>query len=103
MGVAFQPWGLADGTNAWDQNDPHGLYASGTAATASVVGSGEVSNSFYVTGDLSAYAKGGYSIKNTRSGLGSLIQGAVYNSTANRTLITCGYSIAWPGLKSRLT
>ena len=38
MGTAFQPWGLADGANPWDQNDPRGLYASGTAFTASVVG-----------------------------------------------------------------
>ena len=36
--VNFQPWELASGANPWDQNDPHGLYASGTAATASVVG-----------------------------------------------------------------
>ena len=97
--VAFQPWGLAAGTNGWDQNDPHGLYASGTAATASVVRSGGGSNSFYVTGDLSAYDTGGYSIKNTRTGLGSLIRGAIYNSTSKRTLITCGYSIAWPTAK----
>ena len=39
MGTAFQPWKLADGANPWDQNDPHGLYASGTAVTASVVDS----------------------------------------------------------------
>src|SRR5207245_6548047 len=80
----------------------HGLYASGTAATASVVGAtqgagsrGPVNTSFSVAGDLSAYNKGGYSIKNTRTGLGSPIYAAVYNSPANRTLITCGYSIGW--------
>jgi len=100
--VNFQPWGLASGANAWDQNDPHGLYASGTAATASVVGAtpgtwsrGPVDTSFSVAGDLSAYNKGGYSIRNTRTGLGSLILAAAYNSTANRTVITCGYSPAW--------
>ena len=50
MGTAFQPWKLADGANPWDQNDPHGLYASGTAATASVVDSEtKGSTSFYVS------------------------------------------------------
>jgi hypothetical protein len=93
MGTAFQPWGLADGANAWDQNDPHGLFASGTATTASVVNGG--STSFYVTGDLSAYNTGAYSIQNTRTGLGGIIWSAVYNSSANKTLITCDYSIAW--------
>ena len=52
-----------------------------------------------VAGDLSAYNKGGYSIKNPRTGLGSPIYSAVYNSTANRTLITCGYSVGWPTSK----
>jgi hypothetical protein len=99
MACNFQPWGLAAGANAWDQNDPHGLYASGTAATASVVSESKGSTSFYVAGDLSAYNKGGYSIQNTRTGLGGLLWAAVYNSTANRTLITCDYSIAWASSK----
>jgi hypothetical protein len=95
MGTAFQPWGLADGANPWDQNDPHGSYASGTAATASVVNGNGGGTSFYVAGNLSAYNTGGYSIQNTRTGLGGIIWSAVYNSTANRTLIACDYSIAW--------
>ena len=104
--VNFQPWQLASGGNPWDENDPHGLYASGTAATASVVSAtqgagsrGPVDTSFSVAGDLSAYNTGGYSIKNTRTGLGSIIHAAVYNSTSNRTLITCGYNIGWPTSK----
>jgi len=97
--VNFQPWQLASGGNPWDQNDSHGLYASGTAATASVVGATKEGTSLYVTGNLSEYNTGGYSIKNTRTGLGSPIYAAVYNSTANRTLITCGYSIGWPTSK----
>jgi hypothetical protein len=97
--VNFQPWDLASGGNPWDQNDPHGLYASGTAATASVVGATKGDTSFYVAGNLSAYNTGGYSIKNPRTGLGAVIHSAVYNSTSNRTLITCGYSIAWPTSK----
>ena len=97
--VNFQPWALASGGNPWDQNDPHGLYASGAAATASVVGATKGDTSFYVAGNLSAYNTGGYSIKNTRTGLGSPIYAAVYNSTSDRTLITCGYNIAWPGSK----
>ncbi len=95
MGTAFQPWGLADGANLWDKNDAHGLYARGTALTASVVGETKGSTSFYVAGNLSAYDTGGYSIQNTRTGLGGLIWSAVYNSIANRTLITCDYSVAW--------
>jgi hypothetical protein len=95
MGTAFQPWGLADGANPWDQNDPRGLYASGTAFTASVVGEDKGSTSFYVAGNLSIYNTGGYSIQNTRTGLGGIIWSAVYNSTANKTLMTCDYSIAW--------
>src|SRR5438105_5222239 len=97
--VDFQPWGLASGNSPWDQNDPHGLYASRTAATASIVGSTKGDTSFYAAGNLSAYDTGGYSIKNTRTALGSVIYSAVYNSTSNRTLITCGYSIAWPNSK----
>jgi hypothetical protein len=97
--VNFQPWGLASGANLWDQNDPHGLFASGTAATASVVGGTQGDTSFYVTGNLSTYHTGGYSIGNTRTGLGSVIHSAVYNSTSNRTLITCGYNIAWASAK----
>ena len=54
---------------------------------------------FTSTGNLSAYNTGGYSIQNTRTGLGGIIQSAVYNSTANKTLITCDYSIAWPTSK----
>jgi hypothetical protein len=94
--VNFQPWQLASGGNPWDQNDPHGLYASGTAATASVVGATKGDTSFYVAGNLNAYNTGGYSIKNTRTGLGAVIHAAVFNSSGNRTLITCGYSIGWP-------
>ena len=97
--VNFQPWKLASGDNAWDRNDPHGLYASGTALTASVVGETKGSTSFYVAGNLSAYNTGGYSIQNTRTGLGGIIRSAVYNSTANRTLMTCDYSIAWAASK----
>ena len=93
--VDFQPWRLASGGNGWDQNDPHGVYASGTAATASVVSTDQATTSFYVSGDLSANNTGGYSIKNTTTGLGSLIRAATYNSTSKRTLITCGYSVAW--------
>jgi hypothetical protein len=33
--VPFQPWGGANGNNVWDVNDPHGLYASGTASRGS--------------------------------------------------------------------
>jgi hypothetical protein len=75
------------------------LYASGAAATASVVGATKEGTSLYVTGNLSEYNTGGYSIKNTRTGLGSPIYAAVYNSTANTTLITCGYSMGWPTAK----
>ena len=97
--VNFQPWGLADGANPWDQNDPTGLYANGTAATASVASGADGNTSFYVAGNLSTYRTGGYCIKNMNTGLGSLIRDAVYNSTANRTLITCGYSNAWSTAK----
>ena len=100
MGTAFQPWKLADGANPWDQNDPHGLYASGTAVTASVVDSEtKGSTSFYVNGNLRAYNTGGYSIQNTRTGLGGIIHSAAYNSSTNKTLIACDYSIAWPTSK----
>jgi hypothetical protein len=100
MGTAFRPWKLADGANPWDQNDPHGLYASGTAATASVVDSEtKGSTSFYVAGNLRAYNTGGYSIQNTRTGLGGIIHSAVYKSSTNKTLIACDYSIAWPTSK----
>jgi hypothetical protein len=95
IGTAFQPWRLAGGDNPWDQNDPRGVYASGTTFTASVVGGDKSSTSFYVAGNLSAYNTGGYSIQNTRTGLGGLIWSAVYNKTANKTLITCDYSVAW--------
>ncbi len=97
--VDFEPWGLASGSNLWDQNDPHGLYASGTAATASVVGSTHGDTSFYVAGNLSAYDTGGYSVQNTRTGLGSIILSAVYNSGTNRTLITCIYNVGWSTAK----
>jgi hypothetical protein len=97
--VNFQPWQLASGGNPWDQNDPHGLHAGGTAATASVVGATQRDTSFYVAENLSAYNTGGYSIQNTRTRLGSIIQSAVYNSSSNRTLITCGYNIAWATAK----
>src|SRR5206468_7672970 len=80
MGTAFEPWGLASGDNSWDQNDLGGVYASGTAFTASVVSDDKSSTSFYVAGKLSAYNTGGYSIQNTRTGLGGIIWSAVYNS-----------------------
>ena len=95
IGTDFQPWGLASGDNSWDHNDPHGLYASGKALTVSVVGEGQGSTSFYAAGNLKAFDTGGYSIQNTRTGLGGLIWSAVYNSTANKTLITCDYNVAW--------
>src|SRR5947209_7990215 len=57
LGTAFTPWLLASGANPWDQNDPHGLYASGTAVTASVV-SETGKTSFKVAGNLSAYNTG---------------------------------------------
>jgi len=97
--VNFSPWNLASGNNPWDQNDPHGLYASGTAATASTVDASGGGTSFKVIGNLSAYNSGGYSVKNTSTGLGSVIQSAVYDSGTNRTVITCLYSTAWPTAK----
>ena len=98
--VNFQPWGLAFGGNTWDQNDPHGLYASGTAATASVVDSEtKGSTSFYVNGNLSAFNTGGYSVQNTRTRLGGIIHSAVYKSSTNKTLIACDYSNGWPTSK----
>jgi hypothetical protein len=95
----FQPWTLASGDNPWDQNDPHGLYASGTAATASVANAADGITSFYVTGNLSTYNTGGYSVRNPNTGLGSHIDSAVYNATSNKTLITCFYSGAWDSAK----
>jgi hypothetical protein len=92
--VNFQPWGLAGGANGWDENDVHGVYASGNTLTASVVGSG--SASFDVQGDQSAYNSGGYSVRNTRTGLGSFIQSASYSAPTNQTHIVCGYNTAWP-------
>ena len=32
-GNELTSWGIADGANGWDKNDPHGLYFSGTAAS----------------------------------------------------------------------
>ena len=31
-GYNLKIWGLADGANGWDTNDPHGPYLSGSAA-----------------------------------------------------------------------
>jgi len=91
--VAFQPWGLADGRNGFDENDPHGLYATGGALTASTLVGGNTQ--FYVAGNLSEYDSGGYSVRNMRTGLGSLIMSADYNSSTDRTLITCEYATDW--------
>ena len=30
-------WGLADGANGWDTNDPHGPYLSGSAASDTTI------------------------------------------------------------------
>ena len=54
---------------------------------------------FWFAGNLRIYNTGGYSIQNTRTGLGDIIWSAVYNSTANKTLITCDYSRAWASSK----
>ena len=55
--------------------------------------------SLYVTGNLSEFDTGSYSITNTRTGFGSPIHSAVYNATTNRTLIACQYSAAWATAK----
>ena len=36
-GGKLDEWGLADGENGWDKNDPHGLYFSGTAASNTTI------------------------------------------------------------------
>ena len=101
MGTAFRPWKLADGANPWDQNDPHGLYASGTAATASVVDSEtKGGTSFYVNRKFEGIQYGRILIQNTRTGLGGIIHSAAYNSIANKTLIACDYSIGMAHVQS---
>lgn len=64
----FNVWGGAFGTNAWDSNDPHGVYASGihsgaNGATAlTKTGAGWTINQWV-----------GYSVLNTMTGRGSYI------------------------------
>ena len=39
-GYNLEIWGLADGANGWDTNDPHGPYLSGTAASNTTINGG---------------------------------------------------------------
>src|SRR5947207_3642760 len=40
VGNDLTSWGIADGENGWDKNDPHGLYFSGTAASNTTIPTG---------------------------------------------------------------
>src|SRR6516162_644385 len=59
-------WGLADGQNGWDKNDPHGIYLSGTAASNTAISRG---NGHFTAGtSLTPHAYQGMQVRNDHVG-----------------------------------
>src|SRR5262249_57166163 len=55
-------WGLADGTNGWDKNDPHGLYFSDTATSGTTISGGNAT--FAVGTNMVSNAYRGMQVRN---------------------------------------
>ena len=64
----FNVWGGAFGTNAWDSNDPHGVYASGTHTGANGATTLTKTGASWATNQWA-----GYSVLNTITGRGSYV------------------------------
>jgi hypothetical protein len=67
--LPFPPWGSANGNNAWDSNDTHGIYASGTHTAAQ---SNTVLTDSGATWTTNQWV--GYSVTNTVTGRASWIK-----------------------------
>jgi hypothetical protein len=81
-------WGLADGANAWDLNDPHGLYFNGTAASASTV---QGHATFTITTTMTPNAYRGMQVRNDHVGSACYLHSSfIVSNTA--TTITYFYA-----------
>ena len=84
-------WGLADGANRWDKNDPHGVYLSGTAATNGTING---STGTITTGTtMIPHAYQGMQLRNDHVGSACYLHSA-YISDNTATTITYYYYTA---------
>jgi len=88
IGNDLSMWGLADGRNGWDKNDPHGIYLSGTAATNTAINRG---NGHFTAGTaLTPHVYQGMQVRNDHVGSACYLHSSyIVDNTA--TTITYSY------------
>ena len=89
-GAAGGIWGMADGENGWDSNDPHGLYFSGTAASNTTTNGN--SATFTINGTIVANAYQGMQIRNDHVGSACYLKSAAIISNTATTITYYYYS-----------
>ena len=80
-------WGLANGTNPWDVNDPHGLYQSGTSSASLPGGSLQDSSKNWIANQWA-----GYSVTNTNPASPAYGHGSYITSNTANTITYYFYS-----------
>ena len=83
VGNDLTGWGLADGENGWDKNDPHGLYYSGTAASNTTIGNHAT---FTINGTIVPNAYQGMQIRNDHVGSACYLHSAAILSNTATTI-----------------
>ena len=77
-------WGAADGTNAWDLNDAHGLYFNGTATSNTTISGGHATFTTGTTMTPNAYA--GMMVRNDHVGSAGYLHSAFIVSNTATTI-----------------
>ena len=82
-------WGLADGDNGWDKNDPHGIYLSGTAASNTTIRG--ASGTFAIATPMTPHAYQGMQVRNDHVGSACYLHSAyISDNTATRIIYYYG-------------
>ena len=74
-------WGLANGNNPWDVNDPHGLYESGASSTSLAGGSLQDAGKNWTTNQWA-----GYSVTNTNPASACYLHSSYIISNTSNTI-----------------
>src|SRR5215831_4550716 len=89
VGNNLSTWGLADGQNGWDKNDPHGIYLSGTAASNTTISMG---TGYFTAGtSMTPHAYRGMQVRNDHVGSACHLHSAYIVDNDATTIIYAYY------------
>src|SRR5262249_37820250 len=87
IGDDLSLWGLANGNNPWDSNDPHGLYESGASSASLAGGSVKDAGKSWTTNQWA-----GYSVTNTNPASAAYLHSSYIISNTSNTITYYFYS-----------